>query len=121
MSMIKINFERQESTLRPWGYFANCLTRSRTGSWFLSVKTTWRFPSKTTKHSLVYCTLMDTLFLFWTCKPVLRCRLSRGALSSGKPQGVGISEWGGMETWRSVYKQPGTRVDGSYHSKEGAK
>jgi hypothetical protein len=32
--------------------------------------------------------------LFWTCKPVLQCRLSKGAFSSGKPQGVGISEWG---------------------------
>jgi hypothetical protein len=44
-----------------------------------------------------------------------------GAFSSGKPQGVGISEWGGGETGRSVYEQPGTRVDGSYHSKEGSK
>ncbi len=55
--------------------------------------------------------------MFWTCKPVLRCRLSKGAFSSEKPQGVGISEWGGnggggMEVGRSVYKQPGTRVDG---------
>ncbi len=30
-------------------------------------------------------------------------------------------EWGGMETGRSVYEQPGTRVDGSCHSKEGSK
>ncbi len=29
--------------------------------------------------------------------------------------------WGGMEMRRSVYKQPGTRVDGSYRSKEGSK
>ncbi len=65
--------------------------------------------------------IIRKMFLFWTCKPVLRCRLSRGAFSSGKPQGVGILEWGGMETGRSVYKQPGTRVDGSYHSKEGSK
>jgi hypothetical protein len=54
--------------------------------------------------------------VFWTCKPVLRCRLSKGALSSGKPQGVGILEWGGngegMEMGRSVYEQPGTKVDG---------
>ncbi len=34
----------------------------------------------------------------------------------GKPQGVGILEWGGngdgMEMGRSVYEQPGTKVDG---------
>ncbi len=43
--------------------------------------------------------------------------LVRGAFSSGKPQGVGILEWGGMEMGRSVNEQPGTRVDGSCHSK----
>jgi hypothetical protein len=47
---------------------------------------------------------------------VLRCRLSKGAFGSGKLQGVGISEWGGnggggVEVGRSVYEQPGTRVD----------
>jgi hypothetical protein len=35
---------------------------------------------------------------------------------SGKPQGVEILEWGGdeegMEMGRSVYEQPGTKVDG---------
>ncbi len=55
-------------------------------------------------------------FVFWTCMPALRCRLSKGAFSSGKPQGVGILEWGGngegMEMGTSVYQQPGTRVDG---------
>ncbi len=49
------------------------------------------------------------------CKPVLQCRLSKGTFSSGKPQGVGILEWGGnregMEMGRSVYEQPGTKVD----------
>ncbi len=41
------------------------------------------------------------LLLFWTCEPVLQCRLSRGAFSSGKPQGVGISDWGGNgEGWK---------------------
>ncbi len=53
--------------------------------------------------------------VFWTCKPALRCRLSKGTFSSGKSQGVGILEWGGngegMEMGRSVYEQPGTRVD----------
>jgi hypothetical protein len=39
--------------------------------------------------------------MFWTCKPVLRCRLSRGAFSLGKPQGVRISEWrGNGEGWK---------------------
>ncbi len=42
--------------------------------------------------------------------------LVRCTFSSGKPQGVGILEWGGngegMEMGRSVYKQPGTKVDG---------
>jgi hypothetical protein len=58
--------------------------------------------------------------------------LVKGALTWEKPQGVGVSEWetdeeqmgsrwGGMEMERSVYKQPGTRVDGSYCSKEGSK
>ncbi len=41
--------------------------------------------------------------------------LVRRAISSGKPQGVRILEWGGngegMEMGRSVYKQPGTKVD----------
>jgi hypothetical protein len=35
---------------------------------------------------------------------------------SGKPKGVGILEWGGdeegMEMGRSVYEQPGTKLDG---------
>jgi hypothetical protein len=30
-------------------------------------------------------------------------------------------EWGGLDMGRSVYEQPGTRVDGSCHSKEGSK
>ncbi len=42
--------------------------------------------------------------------------LVRHIFSSGKPQGVGNLEWGGngegMERGRSVYKQPGTKVDG---------
>jgi hypothetical protein len=42
--------------------------------------------------------------------------LVRCIFSSGKPQGVGILEWGvygeGMEMGRSVYEQPGTKVDG---------
>ncbi len=42
--------------------------------------------------------------------------LVRRIFSSGKPQGVGILEWGGdgerMEIRISVYKQPGTKVDG---------
>ncbi len=39
--------------------------------------------------------------------------------------GTGNLEWGGNEKGlrkgRSVYKQPGTRVDGSCHSKKGSK
>ncbi len=42
--------------------------------------------------------------------------LVRRTFSSGKPQGVGIWEWGGdgegMEMGKSVYEQPGTKVDG---------
>jgi hypothetical protein len=42
--------------------------------------------------------------------------LVRRTFSSWKPQGVGILEWGGnregMELGRSVYEQPGTKVDG---------
>jgi hypothetical protein len=42
--------------------------------------------------------------------------LVRGTFGSGKPQGDGILGWGGngegMEVGRSVYKQPGTKVDG---------
>ncbi len=42
--------------------------------------------------------------------------LVRRMFGSGKPQGVGILEWGvngeGMEMGRSVYEQPGTKVDG---------
>jgi hypothetical protein len=60
----------------------------------------------------------------------LQCRLSKGRINLGKPQGVGVSKWEtdgeqmgscweGMEMGRSVHKQPGTRVDGSYRSKEG--
>jgi hypothetical protein len=53
--------------------------------------------------------------------PVLGSRirdvvLVRRMFSSGKPWGVGILEWGGngegMEMGRSVYEQPGTKVDG---------
>ncbi len=42
--------------------------------------------------------------------------LVRRIISSGKTHGVGILEWGGdgegMEMGKSVYKQPGTKVDG---------
>jgi hypothetical protein len=42
--------------------------------------------------------------------------LVRRIFSSGKPQRVGILEWGGdgegMEMGRSVCEQPGTKVDG---------
>ncbi len=42
--------------------------------------------------------------------------LVRRIFSSGKPQGVRNLEWGGngegMERGRSVYEQPGTKVDG---------
>jgi hypothetical protein len=31
------------------------------------------------------------------------------------------NRWGGMEMRRSVYEQPGTRVDGSCHSTGGSK
>jgi hypothetical protein len=41
--------------------------------------------------------------------------LARGTFSSGKPHGVGILEWGengeGMGMGRSIYEQPGTKVD----------
>jgi hypothetical protein len=41
--------------------------------------------------------------------------LVRRTFSSGKPQGVGILEWRGngegMGMGRSVYEQPGTKVD----------
>jgi hypothetical protein len=58
--------------------------------------------------------------LCWSRKPELRCRLSKGRINLGKPQGVGASEWetdgeqmgsswGGMEMGRSVYEQPGIR------------
>jgi hypothetical protein len=54
--------------------------------------------SKTGQDNL--CNMFDLLDLF----------------SSGKPQGVGILEWGGdgegMEMGRSVYEQPETKVDG---------
>jgi hypothetical protein len=37
----------------------------------------------------------------------------RRIFSSGKPQGVGILEWGGDgEGMEMVYEQPGTKVDG---------
>jgi hypothetical protein len=42
--------------------------------------------------------------------------LVRCIFSSGEPQGVRILEWGvygkGLEMGRSVYEQPGTKVDG---------
>ncbi len=42
--------------------------------------------------------------------------LVRRTFSSGKPQGVGILEWGGngegMEMGRAVYEQPWAKVDG---------
>ncbi len=61
------------------------------------------------------CFLKHHEELFWTCKPVLRCRLSKAHIWLGKPQGARILEWGGngegMEMGRSVYEQPGTKVD----------
>jgi hypothetical protein len=49
--------------------------------------------------------------------------LVRRIFSSGKPQGVGNLEWGGngegMERGRSVYEQPGSKVDGILSRKGG--
>jgi hypothetical protein len=51
-----------------------------------------------------------------SCKPDSRCCLSKVHIWLWKPQGVGILEWGGngegMEMGRTVYEQPGTKVDG---------
>jgi hypothetical protein len=50
--------------------------------------------------------------------------LVRAHLARENPRGVGISEWeewGGMEVGRSVYKQPGTRVDGILSQQGGLK
>jgi hypothetical protein len=59
------------------------------------------------------------------CEPGSRCRPNEGIFGSEKPRGVGILEQGvyeqGREMGRSVYKQPGNEVDGSYHSKEDSK
>ncbi len=57
----------------------------------------------------------------------MRCHPSKGgALTRENPKGSGFlngeqmgNRLGGMEMGRSVYEQPGTRVDGSYRSKEG--
>jgi hypothetical protein len=57
---------------------------------------------------------------------VLLCRPSKGAKLTGENhKGPGFlngkqmgNRWGEMEMGRSVYEQPGTRVDGSYRSKE---
>ncbi len=46
-------------------------------------------------------------------------------LDLGDPGGLGFWNDGymgkGREMGRSVYEQPGNKVDGSYHSKEGSK
>jgi hypothetical protein len=61
-------------------------------------------------HNLLYIFVLDLVSQI--CDVVL----VRRTLSSGKPHGVGILEWGGngegMEMGRSVYEQPGTKVDG---------
>jgi hypothetical protein len=60
----------------------------------------------------VYNTLSVLDLVSQVCDVVL----VRRTFSSGKPQGVRILEWGGngegMEMGRSVYEQPGTKVDG---------
>jgi hypothetical protein len=70
-------------------------------------------------HCLLIC------LLFWTWKPVLRCRPSKVHIQLGKPQGVGILEWGGngegMEWGNQFTSNLGPRWTGSYHSKEGSK
>jgi hypothetical protein len=47
--------------------------------------------------------------------------LVRCIFNSGNPRGSGFWNGEGMEMGRSVYEHPGTKVDGSYHSKEGSK
>ncbi len=81
---------------------------------------------------------IDQLTILWfqyTCNcagPGSQCCdvvLVKGRINTGKPQGVGIPGWGAdreqmgrdRNMVRSVYEQPGTRVDGSCHSKEGSK
>ncbi len=48
---------------------------------------------------------------------------SSGALENPRGSGFWKGEYmgKGMEQGRSVYEQPGTKVDRSYHSKEGSK
>jgi hypothetical protein len=76
------------------------------------------------------CLMMRTAFF---CELDLEASVAmssyeRGALTRESPRGSGFlngkqmgNRWGGMEMIISVYEQPGTRVDGSYHSKEGSK
>jgi hypothetical protein len=53
-------------------------------------------------------------------KGALVGKTTRGRGSEWETDGGQMeSRWVGMEMKRSVYKQHGTRVDGSYHSKEG--
>ncbi len=54
-----------------------------------------------------------------------QCRPNECIFGSGKPRGVGISGKGphglGEGNGESDYEQPGNKVDGSCHSKEGSK
>ncbi len=62
----------------------------------------------------IVCRLFHSLFLFWTWKPVLQCCLRRAHLAWENPRGSGFWDgegMGEMEVGRSVYEQPGSRVD----------
>jgi hypothetical protein len=60
-----------------------------------------------------------------SCELGSQCRPNECIFGSRKPQGVGILEWGVYEpregNGKLVYEQPGYKVDGSCHSKEGSK
>jgi hypothetical protein len=63
-------------------------------------------------HEVIFKKRVTVLDLVSQIRDVI---LVRRTFSSGKPQGIGILEWGGdgegMGMGRSVYEQPGTKVD----------
>jgi hypothetical protein len=74
----------------------------------------------------IFCFSFKDLFTFFVNVPDRRSRsLEVAVVGRINNLGTGNLEWGGNEKGlrkgRSVYEQPGTRVDGSCHSKEGSK
>ncbi len=88
-----------------------------------------RIRSRIIRRTQILISRHILILISWCCTRACglgsQCGPNECLFGSGKPRGVGISGKGphglGEGNGELVYEQPGNKVDGSCHSKEGSK